>query len=222
MVGRPPAPEQIKANCRQIGHNKRPRHRCVYARQQICPRYSTRHSGQDETRKQFPINVAVDDVADRRGCCREGFDKVDAGRGAGWRHAHHADEQCVGDDAERHPERAIDKLCDEPNRNEGQDRIQIFGSQYVQDACPPIPQRWASTADWSYKPSLCFPRPSIHLPRQFPLHPKEQTSSRLVGAQVMPWEGQRCSQRKAMPLSHIELDDATFMNRQLDCAEPQR
>jgi hypothetical protein len=73
--------------------------------------------------------------------------------------------------------------------------------------------------DCSYKPSLCFPRPSIHLPRQFPLRLKKQTSGRPVGAQVMPWEGQSCSQRKAMPLNDIELDNATFVNGELDRAE---
>ena len=73
-----------------------------------------------EPGEQLPVDVAVRDVADPGDAGGEGLDRVDPGRRRGRGDAE-ADQQGVGDNPERHAERAVDDLRAEADRDEGQE-----------------------------------------------------------------------------------------------------
>ncbi len=89
----------------------------------IVTRRAADHPRYDEAPEQLPVDVAVQDVAGSRCRRRERFDEVDARRCERRRHAKQGHQKRTHDDAERHPEGAIDQLRREADGDEGQKRL---------------------------------------------------------------------------------------------------
>ena len=99
------APDKIEADRRQIDLDERLDRRSVDVREQI----GARHTGDDQPREQPPVDIAVQDMADRRYAGGEGFGGMDTCRRAAGRHAH-GQQQGAGNDPIGHAQGAVDEL----------------------------------------------------------------------------------------------------------------
>jgi hypothetical protein len=117
MIAR--APEEQRADRRQIGKHERLHDRRIDIAEDIGAENAADDAGDRQPSKQLPVHVLVQNVADARGAGGEGFHRMHAGRRGGRRHPE-ADQQGTGNHPKRHAERAVDQLRSETCEDERQ------------------------------------------------------------------------------------------------------
>ena len=118
------APDEVDADGCQIDLDEWLDDRPVDVGEEIGARNAADDAGYDEPREQSPIDILVQDVADRRDAGGEGFGGMDAGRSAAGRDTERQ-QQRAGDHAIGHAERPIDHLRAEADQDEGQNVAEI-------------------------------------------------------------------------------------------------
>ncbi len=113
------APDQVDADRSQVELDEGLDDRAVDIGQQIGAGHAADHAGNDEPGEQAPVDIAVQDMADRGHTCGEGFGGMDAGGSTAGRHAH-GQQQGAGNHAIGHAKGAIDNLRAKADQDEGQ------------------------------------------------------------------------------------------------------
>lgn len=131
--------EDVDAERGEVEHYRGPGDRRVDVRKQIRAGGAPCDAWNGDAREQSPIDIAHQDVARARGAGGKNLDKANGGRRARRRSSHDADEKRRRDDAERHAERAIDKLRRKSDRDEYREGTPVNSGKPLQHARAPAP-----------------------------------------------------------------------------------